>query len=846
MSKPIIPSDQIPELYTEFNDLYKEIMEKPFLDLKPKIDAIWKMFEPKGQALQNADFSSSTLFDKAKVVRDIGAKLKSVEAKLFPKKKTSTSSSPVLEGCVGYRNQSNNCWLNAVLQMCQQRPHLWDTVHRVGAFCQSGGNIDRHHMEQVLQAFETGVPQNLTQVLKEYNQIRHLIYKLNVLHQLKKKEVDPTVLMRFPFPIDAYRERIREKMQRTLTLAGGIATQKTADIWAEMAIEEIVQEDLIPSIEQMKIDGGFLLQALEAYEEGCKLGQSIPTSVSQNAREAFYRLFMNYTTKGKAVHPIALEASHNEDSHEVIDNLMLYDQSISIFQGSTITPQGYFSCKTTKIFTPLQIVPSVNLSGKSTLQHNSFITKSTLEHEIQLNLPVGGELSLEGLLKDLARHKESHEATYINPEGRLQNYLCTESRMQVQEAPEQLTFQLVRFNERMEKVRTPVRIHRYMILPAEILTSSQIVVYQLESFIVHTGASRSTGHYIAYRLVNRKWVECDDNQLRSKTDAQVDKILPQSYLVYYSKVPDNEQEAALQVAKSLAQTAPGATKVDDTTIHNQEALVTRLETLVELLKRKDTTKFREAYESFIKEYPACAQRMHSLVELLLGISAKQCAEDPTHLQAHIAGESIPANALKYEILVLRRLLVEQNLEGFKRFSLHLFSTEKNFENVFSALPLELQNVIKKVVAPGEEHAFEGALKHETLREFILTRLNKERNLSIIERALERQIHDINLEMDIQHLEDYLVVLRTPRLKKELLSNLLHSFNLMEATYDQLLNGINMRRSGKLMQNLTDRELNVLSLSTNPTILSQPRWQMGKTVPRATPSILEYAIVNLRK
>jgi hypothetical protein len=542
-----------------------------------------------------------------------------------------------------------------------------------------------------------------------------------------------------------------------------------------------------------------------------------------------------------------LSSFNNEDCHEAIENVMGIDQRFRAFQGITELPDGYFSVRTTTIFTPLPEEPVVDTSGKfTTLQNNSFLLKDTPEHEIILHLP-DDEVSLEELLKRKARSEETHTARYLNRQGLLQRYRCKESRTCIQGAPEQLTFQLVRFDGQLRKNGTPVRCSPYMILPAEISTTMTPVVYQLQCFVVHIGSSKSSGHYIGYGIVNGDWIEFNDRHLRyvyNIADVLDQRVSPSAtpYILYYSKVPDSEQDAMLKVASSLAQKS--SRPVTHSAFRDQETLVARLETFAEALKSQDKAQIRELYEAFIKEFPGCAQEMHLLLKLLLGLPEQSCAEDPSHLKATIGGDSIPTFLLKYHILKLKRMDTELTLQAYNHFYLHLYSKDKGFEQIFKNLPQSLRDQIQNLVAPEEAHAFEMASKDETLREFILQRLDGTKDLSTIERGLQQQIYNFDVQTHIQHLEDYAVLLRNPMLNKDQLYALLQSFNLPITTFDHLLHGINIRRCGNPFKSKQERNLNAFSLQTNPKMLLQPNCKQG-TETDTTPSILQSAILALK-
>jgi hypothetical protein len=75
---------------------------------------------------------------------------------------------------------------------------------------------------------------------------------------------------------------------------------------------------------------------------------------------------------------------------------------------------------------------------------------------------------------------------------------------------------------------------RELSLSARDVSSDKEEIYDLDSIVLHLGASLDGGHYISYNKVNGIWYKCNDNRVYTAiSDEELDLVLSQSYLVHY-------------------------------------------------------------------------------------------------------------------------------------------------------------------------------------------------------------------------------------------------------------------------------------------------------------------------
>ncbi|UHA73454.1 hypothetical protein [Paenibacillus sp. 481] len=108
--------------------------------------------------------------------------------------------------------------------------------------------------------------------------------------------------------------------------------------------------------------------------------------------------------------------------------------------------------------------------------------------------------------------------------------------------PNVLTIQLARFTysrelQRVVKIDTtvPVPDRELTINPACIENGTEAVKYELNSFILHLGASPDSGHYVGYFRKNNQWYGFNDSLMRVVSPAEVDIVSRHAYLLSFTK-----------------------------------------------------------------------------------------------------------------------------------------------------------------------------------------------------------------------------------------------------------------------------------------------------------------------
>jgi|GEM_PF-4584027 len=107
--------------------------------------------------------------------------------------------------------------------------------------------------------------------------------------------------------------------------------------------------------------------------------------------------------------------------------------------------------------------------------------------------------------------------------------------------PNILTFQLNRFSfstilGRALKLKEKVSTGLTLNIPAALSPNGNIVGYQLSSFIVHSGNSAGSGHYVSYVRRHDGWYLCDDATISKVSDEEVNEMVKESYIVTYEKL----------------------------------------------------------------------------------------------------------------------------------------------------------------------------------------------------------------------------------------------------------------------------------------------------------------------
>jgi hypothetical protein len=117
-------------------------------------------------------------------------------------------------------------------------------------------------------------------------------------------------------------------------------------------------------------------------------------------------------------------------------------------------------------------------------------------------------------------------------ENRLVKYTLQEERQVFESDVSDLVITFGRFTNQGDKNNAPVRkIPLLWTLPETAFAKPQERQMELTSFIVHKEA-----HYVTYRKQGSAWYLCDDASVVLVPESKAKKVLPQSYILYYSQL----------------------------------------------------------------------------------------------------------------------------------------------------------------------------------------------------------------------------------------------------------------------------------------------------------------------
>lgn len=305
-----------------------------------------------------------------------------------------------------------------------------------------------------------------------------------------------------------------------------------------------------------------LKAALMAYDMALAEGKPIPAIVSQKVRLAFHHLFQN------EVQGISAQSYHQEDASEAMQLIMGRYEEILKKQGKfDPAPELYCPLETTRYYDPIGEAVDVDLLDPDyfPLEENDCSASTSSDYQIILDLQ-GRNLSFPALLSEFFYNTSilgSEPATYLNVEGRKQEYALICEERKFKDTPKELFLTIKRFGITNlgvgYKITTPVAVNRMISLPAEATTSNQSLAYELDAFIVHYGAGFGSGHYISYKKIDGRWIEANDAKVRFVSEQEIDQILQgnkamncTSYIHHYALVPEPQQQRANAVASSMA------------------------------------------------------------------------------------------------------------------------------------------------------------------------------------------------------------------------------------------------------------------------------------------------------
>ncbi len=291
------------------------------------------------------------------------------------------------------------------------------------------------------------------------------------------------------------------------------------------------------SNQQNQIHGQALLNALNAYDTALMHRTAVPSSVSQDVRLAFHHFF-GYRNPVTTHEVFSQQSSCQEDASEGMLRLMGRYEDIMRQTGHLNGP--YSLLETKRFYRPIgQEQPAVR-NDYSRLSNGNVSSTTNHDYQILLDLQNKGHLSFSELISEYFRSTQvqgNDAATYLLPNGNVQQFeLIGESRQFVN-VPDELLLTVKRFGANMAgegyKIATPLAVQQRLVLPAEATQANTPVVYELDTFNVHSGGFGG-GHYIAYRKINGQWIEANDGAVRFVSEQEIDQILFGQWGTYYT------------------------------------------------------------------------------------------------------------------------------------------------------------------------------------------------------------------------------------------------------------------------------------------------------------------------
>lgn len=561
MSNPI---NQL--LFSQYRDFNRTFEAARFLHPEERAKVRQKLIgliEEMGVNAHNATAFPGKIKTEDQFLQDLTAKIST----LFLDEKGPSSfasrkpalSRPTSTKYVGFHNLGANCWVNALLQMLLHTPEGVAILRTVGQYYADGKDLDRARLPACIKYCEADIPLTegrLEDAVKYFCAIHSGYQRLRALEALCRSKVNPLLIEHLlQFLPKQYREQL-QKIRFESDLHGAL----------NLLLANTEQAE-IRRLKESRDAGQYLLDAVIAYNQALLNAEihkttpkAVPNSVSQKARLAFHHFFGIQNKGDRPVFSTSPDA--HEDAYEGIQNLKGLYRSILEEEG-TFPPKIYSETETRTRYEPVG-EPRLLRKQRTQLEPGNILRKRSFDCQILVDAGERNGVSVEDLLKS---HFE--EPPILKPEDypvflaekdlqQEQSYRPVEQQIEFRNgAPQTFTLVIKRFglgvDGRPKKLETRVIANQVIILPASAFPADKCKkAYALESFFIHRGGS-GFGHYIAYRKIDGKWVEFDDNKTRILSDAEIDRILQgrvsatfTPYALDYRLVPNDRQKELLR------------------------------------------------------------------------------------------------------------------------------------------------------------------------------------------------------------------------------------------------------------------------------------------------------------
>ncbi len=287
-----------------------------------------------------------------------------------------------------------------------------------------------------------------------------------------------------------------------------------------------------------KTAGGYLKEAMRAYDMALAQQTSVPAAVSQNVRLGLHQLFNLFSTAAHA----------QEDPTEALGALTGEYERI-LKEKKLELPSLYCKMQTTRKYQLVGEPYPALRTGYSLLSNDHSSSMIFDNCAVLIDLQGGQNVEFPKLLaKSFESFSNGNDdlAELQMQSGMLSRCKLLSETHRFLRAPQEFLVTLKRFGINLQngtryKITSPVGIQRVLVLPPIATYENTPLTYELNAFIVHRGSMLSSGHYICYKKIEGKWIEANDSLVRFVTDQEIDRILQgshetnfTSYLHHYS------------------------------------------------------------------------------------------------------------------------------------------------------------------------------------------------------------------------------------------------------------------------------------------------------------------------
>jgi hypothetical protein len=154
-----------------------------------------------------------------------------------------------------------------------------------------------------------------------------------------------------------------------------------------------------------------------------------------------------------------------------------------------------------------------------------------------------GKLSFEKMLKNYFRNNEIVQTgKIIKKVGKIEERECRGPKWYyLQTPPPELLIPIGRFTQDpltgdRTKNNNTIVVPEKFTMPEEYIRSGEAGNYELDAFIEHDGLTMSSGHYICYLKINKKWYRISDSDVEEISPANLKKKRDKAYIYHFTRV----------------------------------------------------------------------------------------------------------------------------------------------------------------------------------------------------------------------------------------------------------------------------------------------------------------------